>query len=102
MDLLPADLRRRLPLLSRGDYIDDNPWVYIKYFNSAFNYTWFVTEGEQFYDVYMFFGYFITSEEEWGNFTLEELTALPVERDLQFEPGFFKDVLGTFNKERGR
>jgi hypothetical protein len=102
MDLLPDDLRRRLPPLSRDEYIDYNPWVYIKYFHSVFNYTWFVTEGEQFDDVFMFFGYFIASDEEWGNFTLDELLARQVERDLYFEPGFFKDVLETFTKERGR
>ena len=52
--------------------------------------TWFVTEGSQEDDDFIFFGYVIGPEAEWGYFSLCELEAvrgpggLCIERDLYF------------------
>ncbi len=63
------------------------------------NWTWYVTEGSAEGDDFIFFGFVIGFEKEWGYFSLSELTAargpmgLEIERDLYFEPGPFEVVM---------
>lgn len=64
----------------------------IKYFTPDAGWTWFVTEGEEDEERFLFFGYVIGFEREWGYFSLNELQSvrgplgLAVERDLYFKP----------------
>jgi hypothetical protein len=66
-----------------------------------------VTEGSQEESDFIFFGYIIGHEAEWGYFSLAELESvgggriLPVERDLYFDSGSFEEVIARFRKERG-
>lgn len=64
-----------------------------------------MTEGEQEGDDFIFFGFVIGHEEEWGYFSLSELQSinvrgLTVERDLYFDPAPIKEVLRQFRSER--
>ena len=105
MELLPPDLRDQLPkLYSQGER--DDPVVYIKFFFPAGNWTWFVTEGQPEGDDFMFYGYVIGMEREWGYFTLKQLEeinvrGLTVERDLYFRQETFSLCFKRWKMERG-
>ena len=80
--------------------------VYVKFFFPAADWTWFVTEDEQEDGDFIFFGFAVGFEEEWGYFTLNELQSinvqlLRVERDLYFKPDKFCDVITQFRRKRG-
>src|SRR5215210_1400700 len=91
MQLLTDELRQELPPLY-AQKNDNDPIVYVKFFTPDSNWTWYATEGEQQDDDFIFFGYVIGQESEWGYFSLNELSAarrplrLPIERDLYFSP----------------
>ena len=107
MQLLPVELREQIPKLYSQEHVKmQEKTVHAKFFFPAGNWTWFVTEGEDEGDDYVFFGYVIGFEAEFGYFTLNELeninvNGLTVERDLHFKPGKFADVIAQFRKERG-
>lgn len=106
MELLTDELRAEIPkLYSQEHERAEDKRVYAKFFFPAGNWTWFVTEGEDEGDDYVFFGYVIGFEAEWGYFTLNELQninvhGLTVERDLSFKPGKFREVIARFRSER--
>lgn len=108
MQLLPDELRREIPVLySQENVKTQEKTVYAKFFFSAADWTWFVIEGKQEIDDYVFFGFVVGFAEEWGYFTLNELENinvehLTVERDLHFAPGKFCDVIAQFRSERGQ
>ena len=104
---MTAELRARLPKRYAQEGTR-NPIVHAKFFFPAGNWTWFVTEGEEDGDDFLFFGYVIGHEEEWGYFLLSELESvrgpgdLTIERDLHFQPEPFSKVIARFRKERGQ
>ena len=106
MQLLPPELRSSLPPLYSQEHAKD-PVVHAKFFTPDSSWTWFVTEGGPEGEDFLFFGYVVGLEEEWGYFALSELQAvrgplgLAVERDLEFDPGPFAEVLKRFKSERG-
>src|SRR5690242_7982727 len=88
--LLSEELRKALPK-SRQQEDSADPIVYAKFFFPASGWTWFVTEGEAQADDFLFYGYVVGLEAEWGYFSLRELeevevSGLRIERDLYFEP----------------
>ena len=98
MELLTEELRRGLPALySQEGNLD--PVVHIKFFTPDSDWTWYATEGSPEGDDFIFFGYVIGFEREWGYFHLSELMeslgpmGLPIERDLYFKPGPFSQVV---------
>ena len=98
-ELFPREIRDLLPRLRQQENSDD-PIVYAKFFFPAAQWTWFVTEGEPQGDDFLFFGYVIGFEGEWGYFTLRELesvniSGIVIERDLYFEPRRFSDACAT-------
>jgi hypothetical protein len=106
MELLPDELRKSLPALyAQQNTI--NPQIYAKFFTPDSDWTWFVAEGETEGEDFIFFGYVVGFEPEWGYFSLNELQAvrgllnLPVERDLHFTPGSFDEVIAQFKSGRG-
>jgi Protein of unknown function (DUF2958) len=107
MELLPAELRERLPRLYSQESNSD-PTVHLKFFTPDSNWTWFATEGETKDNDFLFFGYVCGFEEEWGYFVLSELSSargplgLPIERDLYFQPGPFREVIKRYRAERGQ
>lgn len=94
--LLDDALRSSLPKLrQQKDHSD--PTVFAKFFFPASGWTWFVTEGEAEANDFLFFGYVVGFESEWGYFTLRELeevgvSGLRIERDLYFEPTPFSKI----------
>lgn len=105
MELLPPEIRSVLPKLHAQEGTND-PLVYIKFFFPAGNWTWFVTEGEDEGDDFLFYGYVIGLEREWGYFTLRQLEEiniqfLTVERDLYFKQESFSCALARWKRERG-
>lgn len=116
MKLLTAELRARLPPLYAQEDVQD-PVVYAKFFTPDSAWTWYATEGShinrqgtamEYWDPerssledavdFLFFGYVIGQEREWGYFSLSELESargplgLPIERDLHFEPKPFSEL----------
>ena len=91
MKLLTDELRAQLPPLYAQDGTPD-PIVHAKFFTPWTAWTWFVTEGSAEDDDFIFFGYVIGLDSEWGYFSLSELEAvrgpggLTIERDLYFIP----------------
>jgi hypothetical protein len=105
MELLPSELREQIPKLYEQEGTEDKI-VYLKYFFPAGNWTWFVIEGEPEGDDFLFFGYVIGLEKEWGYFTLKQLEeinwrGLTVERDLYFKQEVFSSCLKRWKGERG-
>ena len=107
MDMLTAELRARLPALYSQEHNQD-PTVHCKFFTPDSSWTWLVTEGSAGDDDFLFFGYVIGLEEEWGYFVLSELESvrgplgLKIERDLHFQPGAFSNVIAQYRMERGQ
>lgn len=97
VELLPAELRQALPPLYSQETNKD-PVVHIKFFTPDSCWTWYVTEGQEKEGDFIFFGYVIGFEEEWGYFSLSELMAergpldLPIERDLYFTQTPFSKI----------
>ena len=98
MALLTDELRTRLPRLYAQEHEAD-PVVYAKFFLPGTGWTWYVTEGSPQEDDYLFFGFVVGLESEFGYFLLSELEAvrtrlnLSVERDLAFSEGKLTDVV---------
>jgi hypothetical protein len=103
MDLLPADVQACLPALYSQEKIAD-PVVHVKFFTPDAGWTWYATEGSPEGEDFIFFGYVIGLDREWGYFALSELRkargpfGLPVERDLYFTSRPLSEVL----KREGR
>lgn len=97
MQLLTDEMRNKLPPLYAQSKVKD-PTVYAKFFTPDSNWTWYATEGEQQDGDFIFFGYVIGQEHEWGYFSLNELCAvrgpmgLPIERDLYFTPKQLSEI----------
>ena len=91
MELLSEELRTLLPTLYAQENEKD-PIIHVKFFTPWTSWTWFVTEGSQEDDDFIFFGYVVGFEAEWGYFSLRELESvrgpcgLTIERDLYFTP----------------
>ena len=106
MKLLTQEVRASLPPLYSKEN-DSDPVAHVKFFTPDAGWTWFATEGGPEGDDFLFFGYVIGLEAEWGYFALSELErirgglGLPVERDLYFKPGPMSEVLKRFHGERG-
>jgi len=106
MKLLTAELRAQLPPLYSQEKNKD-PTVHVKFFCPWSNWTWFATEGSDEDGDFLFFGYVIGSEEEWGYFALSEMQevrgpgVLTIERDLHFNRGPFSQVIEQYRRQRG-
>jgi len=98
MQLLTDELRARLPPLYSQE-AEDEPWIYAKFFLPGTGWTWYVTEGSAQEDDFLFFGFVVGMESEFGYFLLSELEGvrsplgLRVERDLTFREGKLTDVV---------
>jgi len=97
MELLPDDLKTRLPPLLSQEAADELT-VYARYFLPGTRWNWFVVEGESEDGDFLFFG-FVTIADEFDRFLLSELQSIrgphgeTVERDLSFTEGKLTDVV---------
>ncbi len=102
MQLLPPALQEQLPPLYAQEKQRDKI-VYAKFFTPWSNWTWYATEGSAEANDFIFFGYVIGFEEEWGYFSLNELQAirgpsgLTIERDPHFTPTPFNQLKTKWN-----
>jgi Protein of unknown function (DUF2958) len=91
MKLLTDELRASLPPLYAQENEKD-PMIHLKFFTPWTGWTWYITEGSPEGDDFIFFGYVIGLEKEWGYTSLRELESvrgpggLKIERDLYFTP----------------
>jgi len=98
MELLTPELRARLPKLYSQE-AEATPVVYTKFFLPGTEWTWYVTEGEEKDGDFLFFGFVVGLESEFGYFLLSELESvttplgLHVERDESFHEGRLTDVV---------
>jgi hypothetical protein len=98
MKLLNAELRHRLPPLYSQE-AEAEPTVYAKFFMPGTGWSWYVTEGGEQDGDFLFFGFVVGFESEFGYFLLSELESvtnplgLHVERDLSFRQGKLTDVV---------
>jgi len=105
MDILPSELCKIVPPLNSQEGVTD-PMVYMRFLTDS-GWTWYVTEGSQEDDDFIFFGFVIGLEEEWGNFSLYELIEVrdlfgrPVKRDLDFTPGRFSQIIAREHRLNG-
>jgi len=96
--LLTDELKSRLPPLYAQEAASE-PIVYAKFFMPGTGWTWYVTEGSPQDGDFLFFGFVVGLESEFGYFLLSELESvknqlgLGVERDLWFREGKFTDVV---------
>jgi hypothetical protein len=87
----PDEVKNSLPKLYSQEQTKD-PTVHLKFFCPWNQWTWFITEGEQQDDDFIFFGYVIGQEREWGYSSLNEISSLvgpgglKIERDIHFSP----------------
>jgi hypothetical protein len=100
MELLTEEILKTLPKLYSTEKIPEEKKMFqIKYFCPWNHWTWYAVEGSKEGDDFIFFGYVIGFEKEWGNFSLNELKSvngpfgLGIERDLYFGPTPVKEVL---------
>jgi hypothetical protein len=98
MKLLTDELRARLPPLYSQE-AEADPIVYAKFFLPGTDWTWYVTEGSPRGDDFLFFGFVVGLESEFGYFVLSELESVRtslvvgVERDLTFTEGRLTGVV---------
>jgi hypothetical protein len=104
MNLLPQEIREKLPSLYSQDGKGGKAVVYVKYFTPSSSWTWYATEGEPILDEsgkevdFKFFGLVDGHEKELGYFVLSELEevrgpmGLPIERDLHFKPKTLEEI----------
>jgi len=98
MKLLTDELRDRLPALYSQE-AESEPVVYAKFFLPGTGWTWYVTEGGVEGNDFLFFGFVVGLDSEFGYFLLSELEearnslGIGVERDLAFAEGRLTDVV---------
>lgn len=99
MKMLTKEIERRIPKLYSREH-DTDPLAVAKFFDPTGGGTWYVIEGEQQGEDWLFFGYvagIMPGGDELGYFRLSELQhakeglpdfrrMLPIERDRYFEP----------------
>jgi hypothetical protein len=98
MQLLTTELRASLPPLG-GQRGASDPIAHVEFFTPDAGWTWYATEGSPEGDDFIFYGYVVGLEAEWGTFSLSELESvrgpfgLSVERDLFFSPRPMSEVI---------
>lgn len=100
MKLLTKVIEKKLPALYSTEDIpmEDKKFI-CKFFTPDSNFTWYVLEGNQEGENFMFYGLVDGLNKEWGNFSLNELMSvrgslgLPIERDLHFENVKVSDIV---------
>jgi len=93
MKLLTKEIKNKLPKLYETESVPlKEKEVICKFFNPCGAETWYVIEGQQEEDDFIFWGLVDLHEQEFGYFSLNELESinlpfgLGIERDMHFEP----------------
>lgn len=106
MKLLTKELLKRFKQVGSQEDVKD-PIVIAKFFNPTGIGTWFATEYDP--DDKFFFGYvslFGDENDEWGEFSLDELQSfkgkfgLGIERDIYFDETPSSEIIKQYTKSR--
>jgi hypothetical protein len=103
MELMPLELRRRLPPLYAGEERGLSALARVHYFTPDGSWDWYASEFD---GADLFFGLVAGHEVELGYFRLSELKGargqlgLPVERDLWFKPASLAELFETHQARR--
>ena len=98
MQLLPQAIAATLPALYTTEETPVGEKVLlVKFFDPYTQWTWFACEYDP--KERLFFGYVVGQENEWGEFSLDELESLMmpdrvtlrITRDVNFAPTFFNN-----------
>lgn len=99
MKLLTNEIKKQLPKIYATESIPlKDKKIICKFFNPCGIGTWYVVEGQQEEDDFIFWGLADLHEQEFGYISLNELESirlpfgLKVERDINFENKLIKDV----------
>lgn len=109
MELLPDEIRKKLPPLYSKEQLGEDAMAVVKYFTPWTYWTWYASEGspvdeDGYYDTdkpkvdFVFFGLVRGHEVELGYFSLRELqevegpAGLRIERDLYFQPKTLREL----------
>jgi hypothetical protein len=97
MKLLTNSILKRLPeLYEQSKLPTSEVTLWVKFFTPWTSWAWYVSEYDP--ENGVFFGYVEGFENEWGYFSLEELSSIvgplnmKIERDKDFTPTKFKDL----------
>lgn len=110
MELLPDEIREKLPPLYSGEEKGLEAEALVKFFTPDSSWTWYASEGspvdaDGYYDTdkpkvdFLFFGLVAGLNVELGYFALSELQearglmGLPIERDLYFKSKTLRELL---------
>ena len=104
MKLMTQEIEQNLPSLYHFETTGKPAEASIKFFDPIGSWTWYVAEGEKQPDGdWLFWGLVQGFELEYGYFRLSDLEhakdgvaglmALPIERDLYFQPVLLKEIV---------
>lgn len=102
-ELLPAEIKEKLPKLYECEELGLLAIALLKLFTPDSSWTWYASEfdGED-----LFFGLVDGFETELGYFSLSELKeargplGLPIERDLFYQPKTLQELLDMHNRQK--
>lgn len=99
-ELLPEELKNALPKISDQEG-NKNPTVYAVFQFPLSGWIWFVTEGKDVGGDFLFFGYVVGLEREWGYFCLSELESVDIDgvkvcRDVDHVPRLLSEYLQQY------
>lgn len=97
--LIPTGMEDYIPSIAEVDLIpQEKMMLWVKLFSPVSNWTWYVAAYDP--ESKIAFGYVEGFENEWGDFSIEELETTPlpfwlrIERDLWFTPVLFPELKG--------
>jgi DUF2958 family protein len=112
MELLPEELKKKLPPLYSQEKVKD-PMVMCKFYHPLSNMTWYAIEGspvdaDGYYDTdkekvdFLFFGWVHSDTPELGYFSLNEMQGVKVRGlGIERDPNFTPKKLSEVKKEHG-
>lgn len=98
MPLLTDDLKSRLPPLNSQE-AEADPFVYAKFFLPGTDTAWYVTEGQEAGQDFVFYGFVTQPVNDFGEFYLSQLNRIRgpngvcVDRDPNFTTGRLTDIV---------
>jgi len=100
MKLMTKELYNKMPHLgSTSNKVAKDIPIICKFFDPCGSWTWYVAEGQKEEDDFIFYGFVRGMENEFGNFSLNELQSvkgrlgLGIERDLHFDKHMLSEAI---------
>lgn len=78
MDLLPSELKAKIPPIGATEGQGGKAKIVVKYFLPGTGWTWYATEGQEEQGDFTFWGVVVGMETEYGYWMLSELQGLKV------------------------